>query len=181
MDALSDVLNSVRLEGAVYLNAEFTAPWCIRGELGLASVRERLAGSEHVAFFHFLTEGRCKVRLADGGEVFDAAAGDLILFPQEGRHLMGTDLQLAPMERAAAITPDPRSDAELFHLRHGGGGAATRFVSGYLACTRSLFRPLLEALPRMLRIRVGDGPAATLLPELLRAGVRESAVARPGA
>jgi len=26
MDALSDVLNSVRLEGAVYLNAEFTAP-----------------------------------------------------------------------------------------------------------------------------------------------------------
>ena len=97
MDALSDVLNSVRLEGAVYLNAEFTAPWCIRGELGLASVRERLAGSEHVAFFHFLTEGRCKVRLADGGEVFEAAAGDLILFPQEGRHLMGTDLQLAPI------------------------------------------------------------------------------------
>ena len=32
MDALSDVLKSVRLEGAVYLNAEFTAPWCIRGE-----------------------------------------------------------------------------------------------------------------------------------------------------
>ena len=28
MDALSDVLKSVRLEGAVYLNAEFTAPWC---------------------------------------------------------------------------------------------------------------------------------------------------------
>jgi hypothetical protein len=57
MDALSDVLNSVRLEGAVYLNAEFTAPWCIRGELGLASVRERLAGSEHVAFFHFPHRG----------------------------------------------------------------------------------------------------------------------------
>jgi len=42
VDALSDVLKSVRLEGAVYLNAEFTAPWCIRGELGLASVRARL-------------------------------------------------------------------------------------------------------------------------------------------
>jgi len=64
MDALSDVLKSLRLEGAVYLNAEFTAPWCIRGKCGLASVRERLAGAEHVAFFHFLTEGSCKVRLA---------------------------------------------------------------------------------------------------------------------
>jgi len=31
MDALSDVLKFLRLEGAVYLNAEFTAPWCIRG------------------------------------------------------------------------------------------------------------------------------------------------------
>src|SRR5438067_1555924 len=91
VDALSDVLKSVRLEGAVYLNAEFTVPWCIRGELGLASVRERLAGAEHVAFFHFLTEGSCKVRLLEGTEVLEASAGDLILFPQEGRHLMGTD------------------------------------------------------------------------------------------
>src|SRR5512138_610568 len=98
MDALSNVLKSVRLEGAVYLNAEFTAPWCIRGECGLPTVRARLAGAEHVAFFHFLTEGACKVRLADGAETHDASVGDLILFPREGKHLMGSDLQLAPME-----------------------------------------------------------------------------------
>jgi AraC family transcriptional regulator, alkane utilization regulator len=181
MDALSDVLNSVRLEGAVYLNAEFTAPWCIRGELGLASVRQRLVASEHVAFFHFLTEGGCKVRLADGGEVLEASAGDLILFPQEGRHLMGTDLQLAPMEARAALTPDPESGAELFHMRHGGGGAATRFVCGYLALSRSVFRPLLEALPRLVCIPMGEGPAAAMLRELFRAGVRESTALRPGA
>jgi len=181
MDALSDVLKSVHLEGAVYVNAEFTAPWCIRGELGLSSVRERLANAEHVAFFHFLTEGDCKVRLAEGGEVLDAVAGDLILFPQEGKHLLGTDLQLAPMERSAVVTPDPGSDSELYLMSHGGGGAPTRFVCGYLACNRSLFRPLLEALPRMVRIRVGDGPASTLLRELFHAGVRESSAARPGA
>src|SRR5438045_8307432 len=87
MDALSDVLKSVRLEGAVYLNAEFTAPWCIRGECSVASVRERLAGAEHVVFFHFLTEGDCKVRLADGVEVLDVAAGDLILIPRDDKHL----------------------------------------------------------------------------------------------
>jgi len=181
MDALSDVLKSVRLEGAVYLNAEFTAPWCIRGELGLASIRDRLAGAEHVAFFHFLTQGSCKVRLAEGGEVLEAAAGDLILFPQEGKHLMGTDLQLAPMEGKAQITPDPGSGAELFHMRHGGGGAATRFVCGYLSLSRSLFRPLFEALPRALCVPIGDGPAATLLHELFKAGVRESFALRPGA
>jgi AraC-like DNA-binding protein len=181
MDAFSDVLKSVRLEGAVYLNAEFTAPWCIRGELGVGSVRKRLAGAEHVAFFHFVTHGACKVRLAEGGEVIDALAGDLILFPQEGRHLMGTDLHLSPMERTAAITPEPGSDADLFHMRHGGGGAPTRFICGYLACDRSVLRPVLEALPRMLCIRVGDGPASSLVRELLHAGVRESSDGQPGA
>src|SRR6185295_8500241 len=180
MDALSDVLKSVHLEGAVYLNAEFTAPWCIRGELGLASVRERLAGAEHVAFFHFLTEGRCKVRLAEGGEALDAKAGDLILFPQEGRHLMGSDLQLAPMEKAAVLTPDAASSAQFFRMTHGGGGESTRFVCGYLAMSRSVFRPLLEALPPLLCIPAGDGPAAALLLELFRAGLRESATLKPG-
>src|SRR5258708_30788701 len=66
-------------------------------------------------------------------------------------------------------------------MRHGGGGAATRFVCGYLACSRSVCRPLLEALPRVLRIPIGDGPAAALLRELLRVGVRESSALRPGA
>jgi AraC-like DNA-binding protein len=181
MDALSDVLKSVRLQGAVYLNAEFTAPWCIRGELGLQSVRDRLEGADHVAFFHFLTEGACKVRHVDSGEERDAAAGDLILFPQEGRHLMGTDLHLAPMERSASLEAVPGADPEVFSMRHGGGGAPTRFICGYLALSRGAFRPLLESLPPILCIRVGDGPAAGMLRELFRAGVRESLAKTPGA
>jgi len=181
MDALSDVLKSVRLAGACYLNAEFTAPWCIRGELSVPAVRARLAGADHVAFFHFVTEGACKVRLAEGGEVMAAKTGDLIFFPQEGRHLMGTDLHLAPMEADAFAASPNAPDAEVLQLRYGGGGATTRFVCGYLACDRSTFRPLFEALPRAICITVGDGPASALLGELLRAGVRESSTMRPGA
>ena len=30
MDALSEILHSVKLEGAVFYNAEFTAPWGFR-------------------------------------------------------------------------------------------------------------------------------------------------------
>jgi AraC-like DNA-binding protein len=181
MDALSDVLKSLRLEGAVYINAEFTAPWCVQAKFGLASVRARLAGADHVVFFHFLTEGGCKVRLADSVEVLDVAAGDLVLFPKEDQHLMGSDLHLAPVETASLIGADAAPDADLIQMRHGGGGAATRFVCGYLACSRSVCRPLLEALPRLLRIPIGDGPAAALLRELLRVGVRESSASRPGA
>jgi AraC-like DNA-binding protein len=181
MDALSDVLKSVRLEGAVYINAEFTAPWCIQSKFGLASVRARLAEADHVVFFHFLTEGDCKVRVAGSKEVLEVAAGDLVVFAQGDSHMMGSDLQLAPVESASLMDPHAATDGDFIQMRHGGGGAATRFVCGYIACSRSVCRPLLEALPRVLRIPIGDGPAAAMLRELLRVGVRESSASRPGA
>ena len=180
MDALSDVLKAVRLEGALYLNAEFTAPWSFLGKHGRTSIRERLAGAEHVVYFHFLTEGDCKVRLADGGDVLDVAAGDLVLFPQDDRHLMGSDLHLALLEGENLIKAavGAGGDPEFLPIRHGGGGVVTRFVCGYLACSRSMCRPLLEALPRVLRIPIGDGQASALVRELLRVGVRDAHVGR---
>lgn len=185
MDALSQVLKSVRLEGAVFLNAEFTAPWCIRGRFGLARARERLSGADHVVFFHFLVEGCCKVRLVDDqgavAQVLDVSAGEVILLPQDDRYLMGSDLHVAPMDTDHVDPAVAASEPEFIQMRHGGGGAATRFVCGYLGCNRGVSRPLISALPRLLCIPIGDGHAMTLLRDLLRVGVRESLAPRPGA
>jgi AraC family transcriptional regulator, alkane utilization regulator len=180
MDALSDVLKSVRLEGAVYLNAEFTAPWCVSAGFGLGAARARLAGAEHVLYFHYLAEGGCKVRLASG-EVRDAAAQDLVIFPQEEHHVMGSDLQLAPVAAGSLLPPNLARDTDVVQLRHGGGGEATRIVCGYLACDRTMCRLLFDPLPRVLLVPIRDGPASTMLRELLRTGVRESSASRPGA
>jgi AraC-like DNA-binding protein len=181
MDALSDVLKAVRLEGAVYLNAEFTAPWCIRGECSVPWVRERLATADHVLFFHFLTEGACRARLGDGSIELSAVAGDLILITHDERHLMGSDLHFLPTEASEMLEADAVADPDVVQLRFGGGGEIARFVCGYLACNRGVLRPLLDALPRLLRIPVGDAMAAGSLRDLLRLGVRESKASRPGA
>jgi AraC-like DNA-binding protein len=181
MDALSDVLKSLRLEGAFYLDAEFTAPWCIRGECNVPHVRERIAGADHVLFFHFLTEGGCSAQLASGGEVVDAVAGDLILITHDEPHLLGSDVRLRPAEGEALLDPDAPAGDPFVRLRYGGGGAATRFTCGYLACSLSVCRPLLEALPRLVRIPIGDRAASALVRDLLQVGVRESSASRPGA
>ena len=173
MDVLSEILKTVSLSGALYLNAEFSAPWCIRGQHGPASSRQRLAGAEHVLFFHFLVEGRCQLRLVDGTEVVEARAGDMVLFPRDDRHLMGSDVRLVPVDTERLVDRDQAAHSDFIHIRHGGGGAVTRFVCGYLACNRSVCRSLLESLPRLLRITVGHADeAAGLLRELLRMGVR---------
>jgi len=181
MDALSDVLKSLRLEGAVYLNAEFSAPWCVKAEHGLDSVKSRLDGAEHVLFFHFFVEGGCKVPLAGGTGALEVSAGDVLLFPQGDRQLMGSDLHLAPVEASALVNPAADPEEGMLQLRHGGGGAVTRVVCGYLAASRAVARPLFEALPRVLRIPIGDEREAGVLHDLLCFGMRESLAARPGA
>jgi AraC-like DNA-binding protein len=170
----------VQLEGALYIHAEFTAPWCIRGRHGRASIRERLAGAEHIVFFHFLTEGGCSIRLVDESQVLDVRAGDLVLFPQDDRHLMGSDLLITPLDTDNLERPTAADEARLIEIRHGGGGMTTRFVCGYLACSRSQFRMLLGALPRVLHIPFGDGQVASLMRELFQVGVHLSSAIRPG-
>jgi len=176
MDALSEILKSVRLEGAVYLNAEFTAPWCVQAQYGLDAVKERLPRAERVVFFHFVVEGSVSIPRAGGG-VTTATAGDLILFAQDARQLMGSDVRLKPADAGTLLASG--GPGEMVELNYGGGGETTRCVCGYLGCSAGVCRPLLDALPPVLRVPAGAG--AGLVRELLKTAVRETVASRPGA
>ena len=180
MDALSDVLKSVRLEGAVFINAEFNAPWCVRSSFGLNNAEPQLPEGSHVVFFHLLLDGQCKVRVVDGPETLELSRGDMVLFPHDDQHLMGSDLGLLPVPSADTVQGPMAGGGQFVSLRMGGEGEQTRCVCGFVACSRSLLRPLLDALPRMLRVSIREEPAASLVRELVRAGVSESTAERPG-
>jgi AraC family transcriptional regulator, alkane utilization regulator len=175
MDALSDVLSAIRLDGAVFVDAEFTAPWCVATQYGLHTAASKLPDTDHVVFFHLLTDGSCLARLADGGEVFEVKAGDLLLLPHDDLHVLGSDLRL-PFAAVRNVPPE----SGLLELRAGGGGEATRFICGYLACDRRVSRALLGSLPPMLRISLGDISRSGWLADLLHVGVEESRAQRPG-
>jgi AraC-like DNA-binding protein len=175
MDALSDVLSAIRLDGAVYVNAEFTAPWCVATQYGLHTAAPRLPDSDHVVFFHLLTDGSCLARLADGSEIIEVKAGDLLLLPRDDLHVIGSDLKL-PFAEVRSAPPE----TGLLQLRAGGGGATTRFICGYLACDRRASHALLGSLPPILRIPLGDISLSGWLADLLRVGVQESQAQRPG-
>ena len=176
MDPLSDLLSAVRLDGAVYIHGEFTAPWCVATQYGLPSVRPKLPDSDHVVFFHLLTDGACFARLANGKDVVEVKAGDLLLLPHDDPHVLGSDLTL-PVEEMRSAPPEAGG---LLELRHGGGGTATRFICGYFACDRRASRALLGSLPPMLRIELGDIALGGWLADLLRLGVDEVSRADAG-
>jgi hypothetical protein len=167
MDALSDALRVLRLTGAMFIDADFTAPWCVVTQSGHPG-SSSLFGGSNIVFFHVLTEGRCKARLLTGGETLEFAAGDLVMLPRDDTHLLGSDLHLAPTRADTLVRP--AADGEMMRIEHGGGGERTRFVCGFLRCDVRLCGPMLETLPRLLRVPLGAGRHR--VPGLLHAGTR---------
>lgn len=90
MDALSETLRVVRLVGAVFINARFTAPWCYQSPRADAAAALLEPGAERVVIWHLITEGECFVEMPDGSSM-RLVAGDAVLFPLGDAHRMTSD------------------------------------------------------------------------------------------
>ena len=95
MDALSDVLRVIRLSGGVFLEAEFTAPWCISGKVSPEDCKPFLAVPRHVIAFHFVTTGWMRLRV-EGSEAIEARAGECRTSAVDGWQVCGTRTSGAP-------------------------------------------------------------------------------------
>jgi len=176
MDVLSDLLRLMRLDGALFLEGRFSAPWCI--ESGRHQIRCLPDGRRHIVFFHVVTQGRCRVRLKSGGEALELEAGDIVLVAHDEPHILGSNLQLAPLDTNTLVRPAPASG--LLSMDYDGGGEQTRLMCGYLACDPLLSRPLLDALPRILRVPLGNGALTQWMLCLLERGAMENQAPSPG-
>lgn len=182
MDAVSDVLRAVRLTGAIYLNAEFTAPWCVLAMPDAELRTSFLAQSEHVVSFHLVTEGRCSAQLTDDPtSIIHLNAGELLVVPRGESHIMGSALDLAPVAASPLLAPLLQTaPGELMSIAYGGGGTRTRVVCGFLACDDTLCNPLLASLPHIFRVDMRNDPRSAWLESSLQFAAAEAAQWRAG-
>src|SRR5215469_9342712 len=154
MDALSDVLRVAQLSGGVFLNAHFTAPWCMAARISPEICAPFLGSSAHFIPYHYVVAGELRVALQEQEPVL-LCAGECVLFPRNDLHLMCSDLTL-PATSVREILAG-RQGAGPHHIRHGGGGAATQLICGYLGCVSARGNPVFASLPRLVHIRAGGG------------------------
>lgn len=176
MDALSETLRVVRLVGAIFINARFTAPWCYQSPRADSVAPILEPGAERVVIFHLITEGDCYVELA-GEPPVHLIAGDAIIFPQGDAHRMTSQPGLPPATGGRldeVLSRRPRQ------LSYGGGGPTTRLVCGYLACDARLARLLLAGLPSLVRVNVRGSNAGTWVEASVRYALAEARSPRPG-
>ncbi|MFM0052515.1 AraC family transcriptional regulator [Caballeronia grimmiae] len=182
MDAVSDVLSAVHLRGAVYLNATFTAPWCVIGRPIAALCAAYLPRCERVVSYHLITGGRCRAQLVDDPDsALEISAGELLVVPQGEMHLMGSSLDLSPAPVETLLSHRVEAaPGEVMTLSYGDGGTPTRMVCGFLACDDTLNNPLLSSLPRIFKIDIRNQPRAAWLEASLRFAAAEAVESRVG-
>jgi AraC-like DNA-binding protein len=158
MDALSDVLRAVRLTGAVFFDIHASEPWVAETPPGHSIVGSVFPDAEHLIPYHVITRGSCWGGIIDEPPL-RLSAGDIIVFPHGDPHVMSS----APGMRNApdmALYRRP-SDGQLpFAMAMGADHTdPVHIVCGYLGCDARPFNPLLDALPRVLRVSDRTGGA----------------------
>jgi AraC-like DNA-binding protein len=152
MDAFSQILSGVKLNGAVFFSAEFSAPWGFSTPPAHAMVDQLAPGAPHLVLYHFVIAGGAMVQMIDG-PALALQAGDVVVFPHGHQHHMTSG--------KGAVAPFPNygiSDKikarDLSPLQAGGGGATSRFVCGYMTCDPYLSRPILSGLPPVFKVNI---------------------------
>lgn len=168
MDVLSEVLSSVKLQGALFFNGEFSAPWCLSsaGSEGLAPYIS--TKGDHLIFFHFLTDGHAYVQLGSGDRL-ELNAGDIVVFPRGDPHLIGSGSPQQPVDSFKTFAKNVAEGLKV--VRFGGGGELTRFVCGYMACDSRLCEVVLAGLPRMMKVGVAQDPSGRWIENSIRFSV----------
>ena len=174
IDPLSEVLRSVRLIGGVFLEARFTAPWCVSSQIAAEDCRPFLAVPAQIIAYHFIIEGRLLVQL-DADPPFEVSAGEIVLLPRNNGHTLASASGLNPINAHDLI--QPAADGGLVQISHGGGGEATHLVCGFLG-SEEVYNPLLATLPRVLTLDVRQGTSRNWVEASVRFAARELAEGR---
>jgi AraC-like DNA-binding protein len=153
---LSAALARLRLQGAIFLRGEYTEAWAYESVPPRDALAVLAPAAERVILFHVIASGEAWIETYDS-ERHWARAGDVIVLPYGDGHRMGGTEPAEWVSMTTLIDPPPWERMPV--IRHGGPGAATDVICGYLICDHPLFDPPLRALPPVFVVRPPDGPA----------------------
>jgi len=175
MDALLDLLRAMHLTGGIFLDAEFTAPWCVTAKVGPEDCTGYFPAPSHVIAYHYVAEGRCLLAVDEEPPV-EVHAGQIVLLPCNDPHRLGSTMSMRAISADHLI--QPAAAGGLARIVHGGGGERTRILCGFLG-TDSRNPPIASLLPRALTIAV-EAAAGEWIESSVKFVARELAAGTPG-
>lgn len=160
MEPLSEILSSVKMNGAVFFTAEFSAPWGVSTPAAAHLAQAVAPESEHLIVYHLVAEGAVTAGLPSG-ECLQLGPGDVVIVPHGHAHHLHSPDATRPFPNYGVNEKIVAKD--LSPLQAGGGGDAAHVVCGFLACDPQLCQPILSGLPALFKVHIRTDSAGTWL------------------
>lgn len=151
-DVLTDVLNSLRLQGRIFSSSELSAPWALE------------LPKSQFAYFHVVERGGGWLRLKGEKTARPLASGDLVVVPHGQGHFIGDHPKTPPLTLEEFLLLGDEQSV----MKYGGGGAETHLICGSFQFENAVDNPLLKLLPAVIYIRGYQGRAEDWLESTLR-------------
>ncbi len=171
MDVVKDILAALRLTGGVFLDAEFTAPWCVTARIGPDDCGPHLPRPHNIIAYHYIAAGSLVVEL-EGAAPLSAGAGDIVVLPRNDAHRLASAPGLKPVHAERLV--QSAAAGGLARIVHGGGGAETRIICGFLG-NDAASDPVVASLPRLMKLGVTEGLAGDWVEKSIRFAAGELA------
>ena len=189
-DTLSDLLRTVRLNGAVFYYVKGYPPWAVGNPHVREIIPAIMPGAEHMIEFHALVNGTCWAS-THGEPPIAMQPGDIVLFPQGDAHTMGSAPELRATADGTALFFSQRPPQLPYALSVKADCLTTthvdddpehsaKVVCGFLGLDARPFNPLLASLPRVLLVSGSTLGTDSWVSTLMRAVVAEADAKRPG-
>jgi AraC-like DNA-binding protein len=181
-DTLSDVLEVVRLTGALFFLVDARTPWVAEAPLSTDLVPVILPRAQHMVSYHVVSQGSCWCE-SPGHPPLRLETGDVLVVPHGHAYQLASACGLRTgwtLDDALGWFRAMANGHLPFVVTEGGDGAERlQLVCGFLGCDALPFNPVLTTLPALLRVRL-HGDSRARLHVLLELAIAESKQARPG-
>ncbi|OCQ23285.1 hypothetical protein A7985_04900 [Pseudoalteromonas luteoviolacea] len=162
-DALSDILNVLRLQASSYFCTEFFAPWGIKEE------------KTDYGTFHFVVRGSAWLSMPGTQHATYLSTGDIVAFPTGAAH------QISDQPNGVCISGDELyTQIQKNENPFSKGSINTTLLCGYFKYQQHVQLPLLRDMPDFLHIKTNEEPSLLWLNNLANMLAHESRSTLPG-
>ena len=169
MDALTDVLKTLRLNTQTYFCSDFQAPWGIEME----QVNEGM--------FHVVIEGQCFLHIQNNSDRIILNQGDIVAFPSGGAHWM-SDHQDSPKAPGKRVVEQILAGHNPFKPSTENNISRDKItlMCGSFSYDTKIKHPFIRDLPCFIHIKAEQNKEQKWLGELVSTLSRESRSPSPG-
>ena len=164
IDVLSDILNTIRLNGTVYFQLDFADRWGMQ------------ADPTRYKKFHIVVRGQCWLSGDFLEDPIPLYAGDILMFPNGDAHQLSAEPGIVCLSGQRILDAYQQGRPPFQQ-----GTICTTLVCGHVEFRRELRHPFLNNLPPYVLVRSAERGDLDFLRTVTSMIIQETRLMRPGA